>query len=109
LDLRKESCDDEYMIKKFSMNYFQLMIPDRGIPTIEETQNAINWINVQIQQKRKVFVHCNLGRGRGPLLIILYLISKGMNAETAINFVKRKRCFTYLNKKQIDFIKEFQN
>jgi protein-tyrosine phosphatase len=107
LDLRKEACHDKYTLKKNSMNYFQLRIPDRGIPTIEETQNAINWINLQIEQKRKVFVHCNLGRGRGPLIIILYLISKGMNSKSAINFVKEKRSFTYLNEKQINFIKKF--
>ena len=109
LDLRKESCDDKYMIKKYSIHYLRIMISDRGVPSIQETQNAIDWIETQIQQRRKVFVHCNLGRGRGPLLIVLYLISKGMNSKLAINIVKEKRSFTYLNKKQINFIREFEN
>jgi len=109
LDLRKESCDDKYLIKKFSINYLQIKIKDREIPSIEETQNAINWIETQIMQKRKVFVHCNLGRGRGPLMIILYLISKGMDSKSAINNVKEKRSFTFLNEKQLNFIKKFQS
>jgi protein-tyrosine phosphatase len=109
VDLRKESCDDKHMIKKYSINYLQIMIADRDVPSIEETQNVVNWIETQIIEKRKVFVHCNLGRGRGPLLIVLYLISKGMNSKLAINSVKEKRSFTYLNKKQRNFIREFQN
>lgn len=109
LDLRKESHHDEDRLNKFSIQHFKLSIPDRNTPTLEETQNAIKWIDSQIIQNRKVFVHCNLGRGRGPLMVILYLISKGMNSESAINFVKKKRPFTFLNKKQINFIKEFQN
>lgn len=109
LDLRKESNHDEDRLKEFSMQHFKLSIPDRNSPTLEETQNAIKWIDLQIVQNRKVFVHCNLGRGRGPLMVILYLISKGMNPESAIDFVKKKRPFTFLNKKQVSFIKKFQN
>ena len=108
LDLRKESHHDKDKLKKFSMQHFKLSIPDRNTPTLEETQNAIKWIDSQIVQNKKVLVHCNLGRGRGPLMVILYLISKGMNPESAIDFVKKKRPFIFLNKKQISFIKQFQ-
>lgn len=108
IDLRDESSDDITQIKNFNMHYLRVPIKDRGTPTIKEVSQIVNWINNEIDQKRIVFIHCNLGRGRGPLLTILYLITKGMTSKSAIEKVKNIRSFTFLNQNQLNFIKKFE-
>lgn len=107
LDLRYELQDDPEMLEKYAINYLRIRIHDRGIPNIEDTVNAINWIRDNINNNRKVFLHCNLGRGRAPLLAVIYLISEGMQHHDAIKLVKKNRVYTYFNKKQLQLIKEF--
>jgi len=109
LDLRQEKGDNPHELEKYNIKYLQIKIADRSIPTISEIKKGIEWIALNIEQKKKVFVHCNLGRGRGPLLVILYLISKGQDKDEAIKYVKKIRRYSYLNKNQLKLIDEFQN
>lgn len=101
LDLRKENKDNHNELKKFSIDYLQIKIPDRDIPNNDQINSAISWINSNLKNNRKVFVHCNLGRGRAPLIACLYLISKGMTYTEAITHVKKRRRYTYFNQKQL--------
>jgi dual specificity MAP kinase phosphatase len=61
-------------------------------------------------QKGSVYVHCRLGRGRAPMVVIAYLISKGLTLETAYQTVYDVRPYTCLNpiqkKSLYDFYKE---
>jgi len=109
LDLREETEDDPEQLKKYQINYLRIKIPDRSIPTLSDAKNGINWIKSNIEQKKKIFIHCNLGRGRGPLYAILYLISQGKDKDDAIRHVKKIRTYTYLNKHQLKLINEFQD
>jgi len=109
LDLRQETEDNPHELEKYNIKYLQIKIPDRSIPTLSEIKNGTEWIALNIEQRKKVFVHCNLGRGRGPLLVILYLISKGQDKDEAIKYVKKIRRYSYLNKNQLKLIDEFQN
>jgi len=109
LDLRDETEDDPDELKKFNINYLRIKIPDRSIPTLSDAKNGINWIKSNIEQKKKTFIHCNLGRGRGPLYAILFLISQGKDKDDAIRHVKKIRSYTYLNKHQLKLINEFQD
>ena len=109
LDLRDETEDDPDELKKFNINYMRIKIPDRSIPTLLNTKEGIDWITSNIEQKKKVFIHCNLGRGRGPLFAILFLISQGKDKDDAIKHVKKVRWHTYLNKNQLKLINEFQD
>jgi len=109
LDLREETEDDPEKLKKYKINYLRIKITDRNIPTLSDVKNGINWITLNIEQKKKVFIHCNLGRGRGPLFAILYLISQGKHKDESIKYVKKIRRDAFLNKKQLKLIDEFQN
>ena len=109
LDLRQETEDNPYELEKYNLKYLRIKIPDRSIPTLSEIKSGVEWIALNIEQNKKVFVHCNLGRGRGPLFVILYLISKGQNKDEAIKYIKKIRRHSYLNKNQLKLIDEFQN
>jgi len=109
LDLREESMDNPEQIKKLGINYLRIQISDRGIPSIQDTMMAVEWIKSKLSDNDKVFIHCTLGRGRGPLLAVLYLIYQGTEKIEAIKNVKKIRRYSYLNSKQLEFITEFQN
>ncbi len=93
---------------KFLINYFSLPIPDRGIPTIDEVLTTVKWIQNQLENNEKVFVHCNLGRGRGPLIIALYLVYTGINKNDVIKLLRKKRHYVFFNHKQQEFIDLFE-
>jgi len=107
LDLRQEKEDNPHELEKYNLKYLQIKIADRSIPTLSEIKNGIEWLTLNIEQNKKVFVHCNLGRGRAPLFVILYLISKGQDKDDAIKYVKKIRRYSYLNKNQLKLIDDF--
>ena len=108
LDLRDGSQDDPIELEKYSIDYMNLKIPNRGTPDLEHATKAVNWIKSNIDQDKKVFVHCNLGRGRGPLLTVMYLISQGMKSDDAIVHVKNIRPYSFFNRKQLHWISELE-
>jgi len=107
LDLRKEKMDDQNKILNHSMIFSHIPIQDRESPSKEQITQALDWIKNNLDNGKKVFIHCNLGRGRGPLIIALYLISQGMDKEESINHVKNIRKFTFFNIKQLQLIRNF--
>ena len=108
VDLRYEDMDDPSQLKKYSIDYLRVGIEDRGIPTYTQAKEIVNWVDERIINGNKVFIHCNLGRGRAPTIACLYLISKGTTVRNSIFKVKKNRAYTYLNKKQLEFIQEFK-
>ena len=49
LDLRKENKDNHNELKKFSIDYLQIKIPDRDIPNNDQINSAISWINSNLK------------------------------------------------------------
>ena len=108
LDLRKEAQDDLEKIQVHSMNYLRMEVNDRGVPSINQAVEAIKWIKSHTANN-KVFIHCNLGRGRAPTVAVLYLIHEGMRSEEAIKTIKKVRKYSYFNKTQLKMITDFEN
>ncbi|MDE1725701.1 MAG: dual specificity protein phosphatase family protein [Thaumarchaeota archaeon] len=109
VDMRAEDHDDPTEIEKFRMSYIRLSVQDRGIPDLNEAINTTAWIRNQRMQGSKIFIHCNLGRGRGPLMAVLYLISEGIKTDEAIQTVRKARPYCYFNRTQLQMIKEFSH
>ena len=109
VDMRAEAQDDPVEIKRFKINYVRLSVQDRGIPDLNEVLDMITWIRDQCKQGSKVFIHCNLGRGRGPLMTVLYLIAEGVKTDEAIQIVRKARPYCYFNPIQLQMIKKFSH
>ena len=107
VDLRKETYDDYDELKKYSIDYLRVRIPDHGVPSIEEAKMVLRWINSNLEKKRRVFIHCNLGRGRAPLIACIYFVKQGKNKLEAVQLIKNIRSYTYFNSKQLEWIKEY--
>lgn len=108
LDLREEVSTDLLELKKHSISFLNLKIKDRTCPTNEQAIQAIQYIHEILKKNEKIFVHCNLGRGRAPLILCLYLISTGMKNHDAILLIKSKRRYVFLNKIQLTFLENFE-
>lgn len=109
VDMRAEAQDNPTEIKRFKMNYARLSVQDRGVPDLNEVLHMITWIRDKHKQGFKVFIHCNLGRGRGPLMTVLYLIAEGMKTDEAIQIVRKARPYCYFNPIQLHMIKKFSH
>jgi len=80
---------DPQLWHTFGTEMLNLPIPDFGTPRLEELSEAVDWINREIAAGKKVLVHCLVGRGRSGTVAAAYLISKGFDADDAIQQVRR--------------------
>jgi len=108
LDLRKEKEDNSSELQKYSIDYLSIKIPDRNVPTFDEAISVNKWIKTNLEKGKKIFVHCNLGRGRSPLVVCSFLISEGMSELDSIQLLKKHRKYVYLNSKQLKWLYEFK-
>ena len=70
----------------------QLHLPtvDFTPPRVADIEAALAFIQAQIRQGRKIYVHCKAGRGRATI-VLCYLIKKGMTPEQAQARLTEKR------------------
>jgi dual specificity MAP kinase phosphatase len=80
---------------------------DNGAPTEKDLLKGIDFINKEIKKGGKVYVHCREGIGRGPTMVIAYLISKGYKLNEAIYLLKQVRKFINPTKKQLSRLESF--
>lgn len=85
-----------------------LPTPDLTAPTIEHLEKGIQFIQKEINKCGKVYIHCHAGEGRGPTMVIAYLMSTGMLYEDAYSLVKKVRTFIRLTPPQINQLKKLE-
>ncbi len=74
------------------IDYMHLEVEDFGAPTIEELDQAVDFIDQQISNDRPVIVHCAAGKGRTGAVIAAYLVMKqNLTAEQAIAKLRNMR------------------
>jgi len=108
LDLREEARDNTKEFAKYSINYLKVGIRDRKTPDKDQLNQILDWIRINVEGGKKVFVHCNLGRGRAPSIAAAYLISQGMDSKNSIKLIKKTRRYAYFNREQQKFLEEFE-
>lgn len=59
----------------FEVNY--LPVVDESVPTLEELEARIDWIQQQIEAGKRVLVHCRYGIGRTGTLVLAFLLDDG--------------------------------
>ncbi|MBV9668413.1 MAG: dual specificity protein phosphatase family protein [Nitrososphaeraceae archaeon] len=92
------------------IDYFHLSIEDYGAPSLEELYNVVNHISRQIDDGKRVMVHCSGGKGRTGTILAAYLIKKRivLNAYQAIYKLRNIRGDSVQSKEQENVLFEYE-
>ncbi|GGD65661.1 diacylglycerol kinase family protein [Lacimicrobium alkaliphilum] len=76
LDVTAEFDGLDWSLLGEEIRYLNIPVLDHRSPTLARLQQALNWIDNQQRNGRKVLVHCALGRGRSVLVVAAHLLSQ---------------------------------
>jgi protein-tyrosine phosphatase len=87
----------------------QLSLPtdDDHTPTLEELQQAADFIGANLAEGRGVYIHCANGVGRAPTTAAAYLISSGLSPQQAWAAIRAARPFIRPTPVQREAIERF--
>lgn len=89
-------------------NVLKSPIPDFDAPTLEQGRQICDWVHHELEQGKKVVIHCFIGRGRTGTLLAAYLIRYcGYTAAEAIRTVRKKNPEAIETSTQVNFVKNF--
>jgi hypothetical protein len=83
------------------IEFLHLPTRDHTEPSIENLQKGVEFMKRHITAGGKVYVHCHWGEGRGPSMVVAFLISEGMTVDDAMKTVTKVRTFVSLNARQL--------
>lgn len=85
-------------------------IVDQGIPTEDELQEIISWMNYRIGNNDKVLVHCVGGLGRTGTIVAAYLKKyHKLSSDGSIEMVRKSRSLRAIETKvQEEMVKRFK-
>jgi atypical dual specificity phosphatase len=78
-------------LREFEMNYLHVPVDDFTAPTPEQIEESMDFMQEQIEQKNGVMVHCHAGIGRTGTILACFMVKQNMDANQAIQFVRRLR------------------
>ncbi len=103
LDVTAEFDGLDWTAYQWDCAYLNIPVLDHTSPTGEQLNTALNWIDQQIRDGKKVVVHCALGRGRSVLTMAAYLLARDntLSVLDALNKIQSIRATARLNKRQL--------
>ncbi|WP_462176021.1 diacylglycerol kinase family protein [Pseudoalteromonas gelatinilytica] len=103
LDVTCEFDGLEWSSTQENIRYLNIPVLDHSVPTSAQLHQAINWIDHQVKEDRRVVVHCALGRGRSVFVMAAYLLSQNKDADVhqVLAQIKETRETANLNKRQL--------
>jgi protein-tyrosine phosphatase len=107
VNMRMHSVYSEAQYEGF--RYLHLPTIDNTPPDLATLIKGAEFIDAEIKNGGKVYVHCRQGLGRGPTMALAYLIKAGATFEDAFTLVKSVRTFINPRPGQIARLKELQN
>ena len=88
----EEAAGPEAAYRKFGIRQFRIPTVDFTHPKLADVENAVKFIENQLHQGGKVYVHCKAGRGRSATVVLCWLISaRGMSRQQAQQLLIRRR------------------
>lgn len=102
INLRAESID-ESKATRFGIEVYNLAITDHHSPTITQAQVFVDLIT---KLKGPVLIHCEHGRGRTSLFIVLLRLSQGWSLDNALKEEADQYGYSFPHKAQLDWLQQ---
>lgn len=101
LDVTAEFDGLDWSASGENLAYLSLPVLDHQSPTTTQLVQAINWIDIHVEQ-HGVVIHCALGRGRSVFFMAAYLLSKNKDwsIDQALEAIHGVRKTAGLNRQQ---------
>jgi len=106
LNLRNEFDDKNLGIDGFK--YSHIRCEEFQPIMTQDFQTGVRFINQELKDSRKIYIHCAEGVSRAPSFAAAYFISQGLPLESAVNSIKGKRPFINILDGQINSLREFE-
>lgn len=106
VNMRTSSIYNEAHFEGF--RYLHLPTIDNTPPTLQDLITGASYVEHEIKNKGKVYIHCRQGLGRGPSMAIAYLLKIGTSYEDSYNLIKSVRSFINPRPGQIVRLKELE-
>jgi len=104
VDVRSEYCDNKELIERLGMEFLHLEIDDAYIPKKDDLDKLFEFVIPLLDKKEKIFVHCQNGVGRSPLICVAIMVKLGKEIPDAVRLVEEKHPWTSFNLIQERFI-----
>lgn len=72
------------------INYARFAIEDYSVPSTDQMRQILDHINSELEQGRKIYLHCFGGVGRTGTVAGCYLAENGFSGEAAIVELQKK-------------------
>ncbi len=106
VNMRMHSVYSEAQYKGFK--YLHLPTIDNTPPPLVDLIKGADFVDKEIKNGGKAYIHCRQGLGRGPTMTIAYLLKIGTTFEDAFKLVKKVRPFIDPRPEQIIRLKELE-
>lgn len=94
-------------VSKQAILMHEIPFDDGKSPPPEVIQEWLKVVKGMRDNSGCVAIHCVAGLGRAPSLVAVALIEAGMSAADAVAFIRKERRGA-INKRQIDFLREYE-
>ena len=98
---------DERVIKELGLKRHHFPLADMSAPDVGFIERFVGVLQHELDQGRKVAVHCGAGLGRTGTLLACYFVNEGLSANKAIEFVRKARPGSVESRDQEHAIKRY--
>lgn len=97
VNIRAERDDDRDFYKKRGIDYLRLEVLDVMVPSADDLERGVAFIEEQVKNGGVVLVHCAKGRGRSATLLAAYLmLSQDITYDQARQLLVSRRSLVNL-------------
>jgi hypothetical protein len=109
VDCREEAKDDPRALGGAGIELLHLPAPDRYSLSFDQLSEGARWVNERLAGGGRVFMHCEHGVGRGPLMACAVLVVQGHSAPEALRIVRAGRWQAMPNDRQLAGLLAFED
>jgi uncharacterized protein (TIRG00374 family) len=109
VDCRAEARDDEAALASAGIVSLHLPAPDRHAPGYSALREGVEWLATHTAEGGVVFLHCEHGVGRAPLVGACLLVAQGHPAADALRLVRSRRWQALPNDRQLKALLDFEH